>query len=46
MFKFRGGEPGKFFVSIFIAKPADKVEEFAGMMAVDLGISYFGNLIL
>ena len=46
MFKFRGGKPGKFFVGIFIAEPADKVEEFAGTTAVDLGISYFGDLVL
>ena len=46
MFKFHGRKPGKFFVGIFIAEPADKVEEFAGTMAVDLGVSYFSDLLL
>ena len=46
MFKFCGRKPGKFFIGIFIAEPADKVEEFAGTTAVDLGIGYFSDLIL
>ena len=46
MFKFRGGKPGKFFISILIAEPADKVEKFAGTTAVDFGIGHFGDLIL
>ena len=46
MFKFRGRKPGKFFIGILIAEPADKVEKFAGTMAVDFGIGHFGDLIL
>ena len=46
MFKFHGGKPRKFFISIFIAEPVDKVEEFAGTTAVDLGVGYFGDFIL
>ena len=46
MFKFCGGKLRKFFVGIFIAEPADKVEEFAGTMAVDFGIGHLSDLIL
>ena len=46
MFEFHGREPGEFLVGVFITKPVDKVEEFARAMAVDLGVSYFGDLIL
>jgi hypothetical protein len=46
MFEFRGREPRELIVCVFIAKPTDKVEEFAGSTAVDLRVYNFDNFIL
>ena len=38
MFEFSGWKPREFFISVFVTKPSDKVQEFARTSMVNLGV--------
>ena len=46
MFKFRGGNPQRFFFGSFISSPFDKVLQLAFVLSVELGVKDFRDLVL